>query len=281
MHILPRSLLAGALALVAATAGAADIWRMADLSDPVSPQIPTTFLDLARAVVPDLEATSGGWRGNTVAPTMAEELDVDEAWPEGLQVNKAEVMHLAGAKAMIVFLDFGEPDGQPDAPASLALYTLAGETPVLGDIVNVGLDRQTGISGDTRLVDDRTALIVIDNTHSNSSQHYRITSLYLATPEELLHVDDVFTFSESLCGLWRQQQTGVSVNDAVPSGKPAIYVEISLHDDPKEGDECAEPIAVIADRTIGVTYTWSEKTKSYQPDSDALQMLAEENERRF
>ena len=151
---------------------------------------------------------------------------------------------------------------------------------MLQDLVNVGFDRLTSIGTETRVINDQTAFIVIDNSHSNSSQTYRIASLYLAVADQLILITDVSTFSEALCGLERRQDVSLTLEDGKDE-RPSVMVTVRLVDEPTGDEACADAPLPRATEVINVTYQWDEGNARYQPDSDALAKLAERNEQRF
>ena len=104
------------------------------------------------------------------------------------------------------------------------------------------------------------------------------TSVMLATAKGLTPIDTIQTFSERLCGLSRTQEPTVTVDKS--SKIPALRVNVLIRDEKVE-ESCDEVPAPQPERTISVTYRLDEKTGTYAPDSDALDILARENEERF
>lgn len=247
------------------------------LADPI-PGTALTYLDLARQVVPDLAAEGRRWRGTTLSREIAEKLDLDQDWPDGLLLDTARIVRLE--PSFILFLDLGGPAGDPSAPALLLLYS-GGPEPALRDAVDVGRDQDTGFAENgVQALDGQSRLLVIDNTHWNSQQAYRISTLVWATPERLDTIDEVMTLSESLCGLRRTQEPRISPEPEA-GGKPAsIRVEVLLHDEAVK-ESCGRRQVPKRDKRIAVTYRWNAAKRVYLPDSKALEKLAAENEKRF
>jgi hypothetical protein len=270
-----------ALALLALTpcSALAGESRLESLDAPVA-GTDKTYLDLVRTFVPDLAADDMNWRGRNLDADFAERFDLDKEWPDGLALDGVETVAFerAGKKQLAVLFDFGPFSDVPQAPAILALYALE-EAPRLLDSLNVGLDRESGFAPPAflDLGDDTTALLT-RSTHWNSSQSYRITSLVLATEGGLKPIDTVLTFSERLCGLSRVQEPAVSVDAA--GSHPALRVEVTIREETVEESCDTEPMPSPA-RTVSATYRLNEKTGTYEPDSDALDELARQNEERF
>lgn len=286
MHI-PFRFLIPLLFLLKPVAGvAAGGPERVELDAPV-PGLSATYLDLAKRIVPDLAKTDGaGWQGFTLDETTAQKLDLDIDWPDGLTIENVEVIDLSSAAHpnIAVLFDFGGPGGDPAAPALLVLYSFDGSPgllPKLRDVLNVGLDRDTGFP-DAALqpLGPQSQLIVVSNSHWNSQQSYRDLTLVLAQPDRLQIIDDVMTFSETLCGLRRTQEPHISVKKEATMPMAAIRVDVLLHDEPIK-ERCTEKAVARRDRTIGATYRWNKVGGRYEPDSAALERLALENEKRF
>ncbi|MBV2185545.1 MAG: hypothetical protein KUL88_13510 [Rhizobium sp.] len=239
----------------------------------------TTYLDLARAFVPNLAADGMNWKGRTLDAEFAGRFELDEDWPDGLEIGGVETLAIdrAGRRALAVLYDFGTLSNAPQGPAILAVYTLEAEPRLVGS-VDVGLDRETHFA-DPPLLDlgDGTTLLVARSAHWNSSQSYSITSLVLATDDGLSPVDTILTFSERLCGLNRTQEPIISVDKT--GERPALRVEVTIREEKVEESCDTEPVPA-ADRIVSTTYRLNENGV-YEPDSDALEVLARENEQRF
>ncbi|WP_117195758.1 hypothetical protein [Rhizobium terrae] len=275
------------LLLLAPFAAAAGEPVRTDLKARVPGAATVTYLDLARQIVPDLARAEGAaWRGDTLDEAVARKLDLDTDWPDGFVIEHVEVIDLAsaGPSRFIVLFDFGISNGDPAAPALLALYSAAGSidtAPRLRDVLNVGFDRDTGFPRDAmQPLDPQSQLIVVSNGHWNSQQAYGDLTLVLAGPGGLRTIDDVMTFSETFCGLRRTQEPRISVRKEGSVPMAAIRVDVLLRDEPVR-ERCSERTAARRDRTITVTYRWNKVSGRYEPDSKALEKLASENEKRF
>lgn len=256
--------------------------ELAALGDAVPGAASATFFDLARAFVPDLQPDGMGWIGHALDPTLSKRLDLETDWPEGLAIDGAETMTLGSGEnqRLAVLFDFGPLSEEPLAPAILALYTTTGE-PQLIDAVNVGLDRETGLIESGALdLGDGTQAIVSESSHWNSNQTYRTTSIVLAEANQLQSVDDILTLSERYCGLNRLQEPVISVEPEKTGGRAAIRVEVRLRDEKVE-ESCDTQKELSNARTVSVLYHWNGATKTYQPDSQDLKRLEDENEKRF
>ena len=276
-----RALLALAVTLSVAVPAAAQAGesRLESL-DAAAADSGETYLDLARAFVPDLEADGMTWEGHSLNEDFASRFDLDTDWPDGLSISGVETVPVTsgGSRRLAVLYDFGPLSDVPQGPAILALYQL-GQSVHLIDAVDVGLDRESSFSDPATLdLGGGVSALVVRSDHWNSNQSYRATSVMLASAKGLTPIDTIQTFSERLCGLSRTQEPTVTVDKA---GKtPALRVEVRIRDEKVE-ESCDESPAPQPERTISVTYRPDERTGAYAPDSDALEVLARENEERF
>ncbi|NGO62161.1 hypothetical protein G6N76_00630 [Rhizobium daejeonense] len=269
------------LAMCSISAKAAEP-ELAALGDPVPGASSATFFDLARAFVTDLQPDGMGWIGHTLDAKLSKRLDLETDWPEGLAIDGVETMALGSGEnqRLAVLFDFGPLSEEPLAPAILALYTTAGE-PQLLDAVDVGLDRETGLVEPGVLdLGDGAQAIISESSHWNSNQTYRTTSILLADANHLQSVDDILTLSERYCGLNRLQEPVISVEPEKTGGRAAIRVEVTLRDEKVE-ESCDTQEKPSEARTVSVVYHWNGATKTYEPDSQDIKILEDENEKRF
>lgn len=255
---------------------------LAGLGDPVPGASSATFFDLARSFVTDLEPDGMGWTGHALDARLSKRLDLETGWPQGLAIDGVETVTLGSGEnqRLAVLFDFGPLSEEPLAPAILALYTSGGE-PQLLDAVDVGLDRETGLVAPAVLdLGDGSQAIISESSHWNSNQTYRTTSIVLADANRLQSVDDILTLSQRYCGLNRLQEPVISAEPEKTGGRAAIRVEVKLRDEKIE-ESCDTQETPAEARTVSVLYRWNGATKTYEPDSQALKTLEDENEKRF
>jgi hypothetical protein len=236
--------------------------------------------DLARVLAPDLRKDGDAWRAFRLEETLAADLGLDSEWPEGLSLTQAILAEPDHGTRLAVLFDLGAASGDPATPALLALYR-TGDTPELLGVLDVGLDRETGLDADAlQPLGDGADLITVRNGHFNSEQSYSLSTLLLATADGLEVIDDIATFSETFCGLRRTQEPRITVERATGVDPAPIRVEFLLRDEVVEGS-CEEETPALPERKIGVTYRWDAAAARYEPDSQALEDLAAENEKSF
>ncbi|ATN35526.1 hypothetical protein ACO34A_17115 [Rhizobium sp. ACO-34A] len=256
--------------------------ELAGLGDSVPGAASATFFDLARTFVTDLQPDGMGWIGHALDAKLSKRLDLETDWPDGLSIDGVETVTLGSGEKqrLAVLFDFGPLSEEPLAPAILALYTTAGE-PQLIDAVDIGLDRETGLVEPGVLdLGDGAQAIISESSHWNSNQTYRTTSIVLADKNHLQSVDDILTLSERYCGLNRLQEPVISAEPEKTGGRAAIRVEVKLRDEKVE-ESCDTQEAPSEARTVSVLYRWNGATKTYEPDSQDIKTLEDENEKRF
>lgn len=271
------------LAMSVAAARAADVAFPA-LADPVPGAKDVTYLDLARLVLPDLEAAEGAYRGGEVADTRhiggAEMLGSP---PEELVIYELAALTLraSGSDRLALLFDLGQSVDAAEGFALLALYDV-GRTPALLDAVQIGLDRHThfrspgsvALSGD----DD---LVLTMSSHFNSSQAYVTSAMLMVRSDRFQLVDTVFTFDDQGCGFERAQMPEFSADGAGGDVYSDIVVTV-VETTRRTGDDCgSQEVPPEGGRTVSVTYGWDDARARFVPDSDSLEILARENESRF
>jgi hypothetical protein len=251
-----------------------------DLGEAVPGHEGITYLDLARMVVPDLARDeTGSYSGSDpVAMRHIQGPKSGGTPPQRSSFPFAGALPVksGGKKRLLLLLDLNTVETQAEGYAALALYDLAGK-PALLDVANVASDMQTYFRSPARIAagtgDDAVATM---SMHANSSQAYVTTQLILLHDDRLEPIDTIFTFDNQGCG-WRQsQQLDLAATPGTPFGPIVATVteERSL-----TGDDCGEEPPPAFNRTITVTYRWN--GARYEPDSDAFDKLAADNEKRF
>lgn len=245
-----------------------------DLADRVGGREDVTFADLVRLVVPG----TGGNATITVREIGSEVVEDLELASGAAPLLAAVPVRSGGLERMVVLLDFGSGKDVVGL-AVLALFDIAGE-PRLLDAANVASGDLTYFLKPARLpVGADDALLAIGSTHANSSQSYTTVPLVLVRDGRLELVDLIFVFDERVCGYERTQRLALEQGAGEPfSDIVATVTELTT----PSGERCGEAaIPEAGTRTIAVTYHWDVGEERYAPDSDAFDVLARENEKRF
>ncbi|PAQ07872.1 hypothetical protein [Mesorhizobium temperatum] len=279
--ILLRFVLACLLLPCLSTAAGAQGVSFPDLGSAVPGHKDTTYLDLARMVIPDLAADKDGFCRGSMPIQMRhiEGPDSGGSPPETSGFSDAGVLNFkaSGKDRLAMLFDLGSSSDSAEGFAVLALYDLAGK-PRLLDAVNVAVDRSTYFRDPGKLqIGPSDDAIITLSTHFNSSQGYVSTPLILVRDDRLELIDMIYTFDESLCAYRRTQELAFQT---VADGQPYAAIKATVTDATvPNGESCDDPAPEASSRDICVTYHWD--GTAYVKGSDALDKLAGENANRF
>ena len=242
-----------------------------------------TYLDLARMVIPDLAADKDGfYRGGLpIEMRHIEGPDRGGSPPETSGFFNAAVLAIkAGGKDRLTMLfDLGDSPDSAEGYAVLALYDITGK-PKLLDAVNVAVDRSTYFREPGKLsVSGNDDVLITMSAHFNSSQNYVTTPLIMVRDDRFDLIDMIYTFDENLCAYSRKQDVAFQT---IAGGRPFAAIKVTVTDATVlNGESCDDAPPAAASQDISVTYHWDTKASHYAKDSDALDNLAAENEKRF
>lgn len=268
-----------ALALFCMTAGRAfaEPVSFPGLTEPVAGRKDVTFADLVRLVAPGAVESGEG--------TIDVRHIGGDAWsdpgPEAMRLLKLAAVpaRSGGRDRTVLLLDFGPAQDSASGFVVLALFDVTGE-PRLLDAADIAFDRWTAFAEPVRLpVGEGDDLLVTRSTHFNSSQGYATTALILLRGDRFALVDTISTFDDRACTFERTQRLGIRQGTGTPLAD--IRATVSERTTVSAG-QCGEAtVPEPGTRNIAVTYRWDAAGERYSADSDAFDVLARENERRF
>lgn len=277
-----RFLLAACLALPLATPAPAGEVSFPQLADAVPGADSATYLDLARQVLPDLALEGNIYRGRTVID-MRHVGGADMGVPplEDFSIFGVSVTPLRaeGKDRLVMLFDLGSDEAE--GFAGLALLDPAGK-PQLLDAAQVAFDRWTSFHDPATIpLGPDDDLLLTRSTHFNSQQGYVTTVMSLVRDGRLQLIDTVFTFDERGCGFERMQMPDFSA--IAGSGRAYNDIAVTVAETTSHtGEDCGgRNLPPAGVRTIEATYRWDDAQSRFVPDSDALEILARENEARF
>lgn len=252
----------------------------ADLDATVLPGAETTYLGLAQRFVGDLHRDGNHYSGKDYRPVRhaaGPKNDKSDLDPAAIATVKRIDFADGGRKKMVLLFDFAERAETTQGLGVLALYDLSGGVRFL-DAVDVGLDRSTFFRAPPVLTLSRgEPVLLVDSTHSNASESYRFTSLVLARKEQLIPVTTYFTLDTQSCAGRVDQNSSFRAVKGKAKGAPDA-IEITVQVKARaSGRDCSGEKLPMASRKLVVRYAWDTKSGQYQPSSDALQRLEEEN----
>ena len=283
ISILSRLMLACLLLPCIWTAAHAQAVSFPELSSAVPGHQDVTYFDLAKMIVPDLQAGADGFYKGGAPIEMRDILGGHEGGspPEAIDLPNAAVLAIkAGGKDRLTMLfDLGQAQDSAEGFAVLALYDLTGK-PKLLDAVNVGTDQNSYFRAPGKLAvgpgDD--ALITM-STHFNSNQGYVGTILILVRNDRFEPIDQINTFDENVCAYKRTQDLSFQTRGGE---KPYAAIKVTVTDATKpSGESCEEPAPKAVSHDISVTYHWDKTRSRYVRNSDAFEKLSAENAKRF
>jgi hypothetical protein len=243
----------------------------------------TTYLDLARMVIPDLTGDKNGFYRGGLPIEMRHIKGPDSGGspPETAGFSGAGGLAIkAGSKDRLAMLfGLGDSPDSAEGYAVLALYDITAK-PALLDAVNVAVDRSTSFREPGKLsVDASDDVLITTSTHFNSSQGYVITPLIMVRDDKFELIDMIYTFDENLCAYSRKQDVALQT---IADGQPYAAIKVTVTDATVlNGESCDDTPPSPESHAISVTYHWDKKTSRYAKDSDALDKLAGENAKRF
>jgi hypothetical protein len=245
----------------------------------------TTYLDLAKHFVADIQPSDSGYVGTKLTPTRhiaGKQYDNDGREASfGFYDISTVTMHAEGKERLLVLFDLAQASRSPDGVAILALYDVTKEIKLL-DAADIGFDQSTYFFDQALMpVAAGSDVILTMSTHFNSSQTYTTQSMIMVRDDRLQLVDTAFLFNEKLCAVERQQNIRYAANPA--AGKPyaPISVFVTQTATPTGADCGGDAVPPLGAKEIRVTYKWDVTAGRYVKDSDALEKLAKANEERF
>lgn len=278
---LPRTaLFLWALLVLWAFLGALAQASAADLGDAVPGQKNLTYFDLMRQVVPDLSLSAkGDATGHKTIPfEHIEGKDMKVDLPETITFASVEAVPLPGNR-IILLADLGQAETSTASASLLALFALTPSVQLL-DVTEVGTDRFTGFRADSSLMlAPDTPLLLIDSSHFNSNQNYNSTEIIFIRGDRFRLIESVFTFRDSSCSYERTQEPSFSVL-AAPG--PYRAIEVSVRETVKLTEQdCGDEKPPAQLPTFETVFRWDTAKQGFQPSSDALQRLWNEDQKRF
>ncbi|RWB78750.1 MAG: hypothetical protein EOQ50_02750 [Mesorhizobium sp.] len=283
ISILSRLMLACLLLPSIWTVARAQAVSFPELSSAIPGHQDVTHFDLAKMIVPDLQAGDDGFYKGSAPIEMRDILGGNDGGspPETINLPNAAVLAIkaGGKERLAMLLDLGQAQDSAEGFAVLALYDLTGK-PKLLDAVNVGTDQSTYFRDPGKLAigpgDD--ALITM-STHFNSNQGYVGTILILVRNDRFEPIDQINTFDENVCAYKRAQDLSFQARG---SEKPYAAIKVTVTDATKpSGESCEEPAPKAVSHDISVIYHWDKTGSRYVRNSDAFEKLSAENAKRF
>ena len=252
------------------------------LSEPIEGRPGKTHFDLARAIVTDLHMEGDLAVGEVAIPIRHIVDGYGGRPPARIELGGLIAMPYRGEAhaGTLVLIDLGWSDDRIEPTAVLALFD---DRLRLVDAVDVGMDRQVGIQGEPFAISRWNDAVAVYSAHHNSSQSYDQYALVFFRNGRFQLVDAFSTFGDHTCG--QSQYQSIAFSSAPAAGGDDFWPIAVTVTDKLEVDLTAtcedmdydEPF----ERAATVTYRWDDIRESYQPDSDALERMAEASSDRY
>lgn len=237
-----------------------------------------TWLDLVKQAVPDAEPAEASIPGLTGREGMALRRLQDEPsgdWGETINIAglDGEIFEVGGRKRIILALKLYDGDVAP-----LLLFDGEGEGKLL-DAVDVRTDLHTSYDEPmTRALGKSGALVVSKGWHGNSNQSYRVNSLVLIGPEKFSFIGEFFVYGEADC----RSQIIEKETIKLISTQPLAEIQISIaHQVAKLRNDCSTMIGKPRTKVVPGSFKWDATRNAYVGETQQLDALAKENEKRF
>lgn len=268
-------------AFVLLTVGTSSVASAADVGAAVPGHKNLIYFDLMRQVVPDLTLSDkGDATGHKMIPfAHIEGKDSKVDLPETITFASVETLPIPGDR-IVLLADLGQAETSVASASLLVLFALTPSAKLL-DVAEVGTDRFTGFrSGAPQMLAADTPLILVDSSHFNSNQNYNSTEMIFIRGDHFRLIESVFTFHDSSCSYDRTQEPSFTL---LSSPRPYRAIQVSVRETVKLteqdcGDEKPPPAKPTTYETV---FRWDEAKQSFQPSSDALQRLWDDDQKRF
>ena len=244
-----------------------------------------TWFDLIRQAVPDLatDAASDKATGHlTKPPRHLAGADYLAEAPDPVEVGLIESQRIkaGGRSRLLVLFDLGQAQDNVASYTVLALFDDA-PTPRLLDMVDVGLDRDTSFSEQSRLKlgpgDDG---FVTYSEHFNTSAAYGGWLVGFVRGDKLKLAFSLFGLNTRECG-WQRTETPTFTGRSVKGrslGDIDLVVREQRTQDLEPHCDSRPPRPFV--RTWRATYRWDAAKGRFVTDSKALEQLAKRDEGR-
>lgn len=251
------------------------------LTDPVEGQAGKTYLDLARAVVTDLEMVDGiRARGETVIPVRHLMEGYGGLPPAQIEIEEVYALPLlsGGKELTLALLDLGRAEGNPEATVIAAVFD---ERLRLLDAADIAMDRQVGLEELPFQISQGDDAIVFYSRAGNSPPFNTTYEMVFFREGRLQLIDWFATLDGHGCD-WQGYQ--YIRFESLPFDHPGFWpIKVTI-DDKLEVDPTAdcefhwyEPY----DTSVSVTYRWDELRHQYSPETDDLARLMQMTHDRY
>lgn len=258
--------------------------QSSDLTAPVRNGLKTTYFDLLRELLPDLEADATAHR--TVPLGSLSEPGERKAITGNIQLEfKPYWIRSEGRLLLLLWVELtadGANVGTPYEGEAVVLAVFRPEAGVrLLDAVEIKSDRFTGFWEDRpvfRLSPSSDALVVY-STHWNAGESYVSIDMLFVDAGRFKTIASRFLYNTQGCGVGFTETPYFRALADPGSKYPRLLVKVKLRREP-DGDECERPAPGFTRYYSGL-YRWNPARRRYEGRSRQLDRLDEFNRRRI
>lgn len=256
-----------------------------ELTDTVPGSADVTYFDLAHAIAPDLQQVDGLYQGRVAIPVRnlayADESPITDL-PLSFYRANSLTFTSGGTELVALLLEAdAEAVGLPGSSV-LAIFDPAHPEGAI-DLADISLDQHTGFDEPALLeLGPQDDGLLVSNSHSNSNQGYRTTSVLALVDGRLAEIASVFTFNENYCGMRREQTRALAPVLSDGEGRWAPFTITVTETTNLDTSGCDDlPDTTAGTRAVAATFRWDQASESYRPDSTILDDLEEQTALRF
>ncbi|URK86203.1 hypothetical protein LP421_02585 (plasmid) [Rhizobium sp. RCAM05350] len=209
---------------LAQTANAQD-WQLREITAEVPGHPGTSYSDLLKQVIPDLEINENSTTGHLMEPLRHIAADYGGELPASIAIGSLQVstFMMDGRMRTAILTDLGTVETTVEQPTLLAVFD-DGRIPKFLDAVDVGMDRDTsyGVPALVNIGPGNQALVTRSN-HFNSNETFETTAMIILHGSRLKLVDTFSTYGVRTCN---EETRQVLTLEERPVGNANTYSDI-------------------------------------------------------
>lgn len=249
-------------------------WQLLEVTAEVPGHPGTSYSDLLKQIIPDLNINENTATGHLVKPLRHIAADYGGELPASIAIGSLKVLTFMadGRMRIAILTDLGTVEAAVEQPTLLAVFD-DGRLPKLLDAVDAGMDRDTSYGVPALLNIGRgNQALVTRSTHFNSNETFEITAMMILHGSRLKLVDTFFTYGVRTCN---EEIRQLLTLEERPAGNANTYSDILAtieENSTLTGETCdgETPQEAVFDSTSAI-YRWDTKTHNFVAVSDALE----------
>ena len=255
------------------------------------PGINTTYLELIKRIIPDLQIdpnnTDAAIAHKTIpfkhlsennAPAVLEgEIKLDSFQPHWIKSN--------GRRVLLLELDLSAEQANQgtnyEGEANIvAAFTIEPSIKLL-DVIDMKTDRFTGFWEKPSVfpLDSQNDAFLVNSSHSNAGESYNDLSVLFLNHDRFETITNIFLFDTQGCGATFTQTPSFRVQPGRTSRYPNILMTVKVKKE-ADGQECDHPTPGYV-KVYRAIYQWNAAKREYRTASKELAALDRFNQKRL